>query len=304
MHETLKPLVELRPLRNPVLIAAFTGWGDMAGSAIATMDHLREQWNATPIAEIEPESYFDFTVQRPRVRLEDGERMLDWPEIRFYVAQPDGPDHDFVLLSGAEPSLRWRTFTGVVEELMRAVGATTSITIGAQPAAMPHTRPMPVTLSASDTRFEEQFGLKSPVSRYQGPTGIVGVLNLHHRSLDWRNASLWAMAPHYLTMGANPNAAIALVKTLDRGFHTNTSIEALEQRADVFAGQIREAMRSFSEADDYVRQLEEQYDANQPSLPASTDAEGEEGGQAGLPAADDLLDDLERFLRDRQQSDQ
>ena len=304
MHETLKPLAELRPLRDPVLVAAFTGWGDMAGSAIATMDHLREQWHATPIAEIEPEPYYDFTVQRPRVRMDDGERVLDWPSIRFYLAQPDGPEHDFVLLSGAEPSLRWRTFTEVVAELMRAVGATTSITIGAQPAAVPHTRQMPVTLSASDTDFEEQFGLKAPTSRYQGPTGIVGVLNLHHRSLGWRNASLWAMAPHYLTMGPNPNAAIALVKTLDRGFRTNTPLQPLEERVEVFAGQVREAMQSFSEAEGYIRQLEEQYDASEPSLPAFTDAEGEQAGQAGLPATDDLLDDLERFLRDRQQGDQ
>ena len=299
MHEALLPLEELAPLRDPVLIAAFSGWGDMGGAAVATVDYLIEQWNARLIAEIDPQPFYDFTVQRPRVRLEGDERVTDWPANRFYLAQPPGADRDFVLLAGIEPSLRWRTFTEVVAELMRAVGATTSITLGAQPAAVPHTRPLPVTLSASDPSFEEQFSLKAPASRYQGPTGIVGVMNLHHRSLHWRNASLWAMVPHYLTMGPSPHAAITLIKTLDHGFHTSTALGPLDDRAEMFAVQVREAMDQSADAEGYVRQLEEQYDSSPPEVPGA--AQDPRAGGGELPASEDLIGDLERFLRERRE---
>ena len=301
MHEALKPLEELGALRDPVLIAAFTGWGDMSGSATATVDYLTEQWDARPIAEIDPEPFFDFTVQRPRVRLENDQRVIDWPRVRFYAAHPPGAERDFVLLAGVEPSLRWRTFTEVIADFMRAVGAEMSVTIGAQAAAVPHTRPIAVSLSASDPEFEELFRLKAPESRYQGPTGIVGVMNLHHRSLKWRNASLWAMAPHYLTMGPNPNVTMTLVKALDHGFHTSTPTGPLDERAAGFADQVREAMKESSEAEAYVRQLEEQYDANQPPTPALGPS-GADGSESELPPAADLLDDLDRFLRDRRGS--
>ncbi len=300
MHESLKPLEELGPLRDPVLIAAFSGWGDVGGSAAATIEYLTDQWQAKPIAEIDPEPFFDFTVQRPRVRLEDGQRVIDWPGIRFYLAQPPGADRDFVLLAGVEPSLRWRGFTEAVADLMRTVGAKMSITIGAQPAAVPHTRPLSISLSASHPDFEQLFDLQAPESRYQGATGITGVLNLHHRSLNWRNASLWALAPHYLTMGPNPNVVSVLVKTLDHGFHTSTPLGPLDDRLSAFSDQVAEAMGASSEAATYVRQLEEQYDANEPAggAPGAASAGSAE---SELPPAEDLIDDLDRFLRDRRQ---
>lgn len=303
LPEALRPLEELGPLNDPVLIAGFSGWGDNTGSAAATVEYLTTQWDATPIAEIIPELFFDFTVQRPRVRLEDGERVLDWPTLRFQRARPPGVDRDFVLLSGPEPSLRWQTFTDAIAGLMKAVGATTSITLGAQPAAVPHTRPLPVTLSASHPDFEQQFGLEiRATSRYQGPVGIVSVVNLHHRQLEWRNAHLRVMAPHYLTMGPNPNVAITLVKTIDHGFGISTPLGPLEERVDAFANQVREAMQESSEAESYVRQLEEQYDENQPQLPTFDEpTDGPAGGE--LPAAADLLSDLENFLRERRQDD-
>ena len=296
MHEALRALDEIRPLRSPVLIAAFSGLNDFGGAALATMEHLQEQWGARDLAEIEPEPFFDFTVQRPTVRLDGDERRIDWPIPRFSVASPDGAGRDFLLLSSAEPHLRWRTFTEIIAEVMEATGATTSITIAAQGAATPHTRPMPVTLSASHDDFEAQFGLEVPESRYEGPTGIVGVLNLSHRSRGWRNASLWAQAPHYLSSGPNPGAISALVGVLDRGFGLRTSLESVEQRAAEFEEQVREALSDSSEAADYIRNLEEQYDANQ--RPAPPDA-----GAADLPSAEDLLSDLEGFLRDQQRDD-
>ena len=293
MHEALKPRSSIESLRDPVLIAAFAGWNDNGGGAVATMAYLVEQWGATELADIDPHQYYDFTVQRPRVSLVDGERTIDWPHNRFYVASPPGAERDFLLLGGVEPHLRWRSFTELIEDMMRAVGAQMSITIGAQPAAVPHTRPLPVTLSASAPAFEERFGLRAPASRYQGPTGIVGVLNLHHRALGWDNASLWAQVPHYLTVGPNPNVTISIVRMLDRGFHTVTSLDPLERRAEEFEARVREAMGDAPDAAGYMKQLEEQYDAERPALLGS-----EGGADEELPEAGEIVEDLDRFFRD------
>ena len=295
MHEALQPLREVRALRDPVLLAAFTGFTDATGGAVAAVRYFAEHWGATPLATIDPERFYDFTVQRPRVRLEQGERVLDWPENVFAVASPAGADRDFLLFTGVEPHLRWRSFVAAVEDLLRATGCTTSVTLGAQPAAVPHTRPLPVTLSASHPEFETTFGLQAPASRYQGPTGIVGVLNLHLRSLGWKNASLWAMVPHYLTIGPNPNVAISLARHLDHGFGTHIPLAGLEEEARAFEQQVQEVLEDSSDAAAYIRQLEEQYDANRPQLPPAP-AEG------GLPPTPDLLNDLEQFLRDQRGS--
>ena len=183
MHDYLRPLGEIGPLRDPVLIASFSGWNDFGGAASATLRYLSRQWEARQLVEIDPEPFFDFTVQRPTVHVAADERVIRWPRNRFEVASPEGSERDFLLLRGTEPHLKWRTFLELITEVMDATGATTSITVAAQPAAVPHTRPLPVSLSASDNDFEEQFGLKVPESRYEGPTGIVGVLNLAQRDL-------------------------------------------------------------------------------------------------------------------------
>ena len=303
MHEALRLAVdELRPLRDPVLIAAFAGFTDPTGAAVATVRHLEEQWSATPLASIDPERFFDFTVQRPVVRMVEGERVLEWPENRIAVARPPGVDRDFLLLIGVEPHMRWRTFLAAIEEVLRATGSTMSVTLGAQASAVPHTRPLPVTLSSSATEFEAMFGMQAPASRYQGPTGIAGVLNLRTRALGWKNASLWAMLPHYLNAGPNPNAAIALAGLIDRAFGTHTPLGALEERARVYAEQVRETLAAAPDGAAYVRQLEEQYDALRPQLPPGSvvppaTLEEPPSAEDGLPDAPDLLDDLDEFLR-------
>lgn len=295
MHEAVHPVGDLTPLRDPVLLAAFTGFTDAHGGAVAAVKYLAEQWGAEPLATIDPERFYDFTVQRPKVHLEDGERVVTWPENAFFVSRPAGSDRDFVLFTGIEPHLRWKTFVAAFEDVLRAVDCTTSITLAAQPAAVPHTRPLPITLSASHPEFEHTFDLKAPASRYQGPTGIVGVINLHLRGLGWKNASLWALTPHYLTVGPNPNAAASLVDRIDHGFGTHTSRTGLEEQSVIFEEQVREVLEESSDAGAYVRQLEEQYDTERPGARRPTEPEPTE-----LPSPDELLDDLERFLRDQQ----
>ncbi|MGE0228152.1 MAG: PAC2 family protein [Dehalococcoidia bacterium] len=291
MHEHLRLLGDVPPLRDPVLLAGITGWTDTSGAAVDALEYLIQQWQATPVADIDPEPFYDFTVQRPRTRLVGDDRTIDWPRNRFYKASPAGAGRDFLVLTGIEPHLRWRTFTDVVTSLMDALGVTTTITLGVQPGAVPHTRPLPVTLSASDSEFEAQFGLKIPSSRYEGPTGLVSVLNLAFRARGWRNASLWAIAPHYLNTGPNPNAGISLVKALDRGYGTSTSLAGLEERSEEFARQVQEAMEQSDEASTYIHTLEEQFDANA----------GEPEDEGELPTSDELLGDLERFLRQQRE---
>jgi len=284
-----------------VLLAAFNGFTDAHGGAVAAVRYLAEQWHAQPLATIDPERFYDFTVQRPRVRLDRGERVTDWPMNAFAVASPPGSDRDFVLFTGIEPHLRWKTFVAAMEDLLRALDCTTSVTLAAQPAAVPHTRPLPVTLSASHPEFEDTFGLKAPASRYQGPTGIVGVLNLHLRALGWKNASLWAMTPHYLTVGPNPNVGVSLVDRIDHAFGTTTSRTGLEEQSVLFEDQVREALEDSSDAGMYVRQLEEQYDTERPGQATSTLSADDADD---LPSPGELLDDLERFLRDQQKPNQ
>ena len=294
MHELVEPIGEVRPLRDPVLIAAFSGWNDFGGAAAAAIDHIARQWKASDLAEIRNERLFDFTVERPKVRLEGEQRVIDWPRHRFRLASPPGAERDFVLLSGPEPHLRWRTFTEAIADFMVEVGATLSITIAAQAGAVPHTRPLPVTLSASDSDFEGQFGLRVPQSRYEGPTGIVGAFNVDQRQRGFRNASLWAQLPHYLSAGPNPNAISALVQLIDRGFGTETSLARIERRIERFKEQVQQAITESGEAESYIRMLESQYDANLPQL-----TEPDTGDDPELPSAEDLLSDLEGFLRDQ-----
>ena len=301
MHEALQLSGEIPSLRNPVLLAAFNGFTDANGGAVAAVRYLAEQWHATPLATIDPERFYDFTVQRPRVRLDRGERVTDWPMNAFAVASPPGADRDFVLFTGIEPHLRWKTFVAAMEDLLRALHCTTSVTLAAQPAAVPHTRPLPVTLSASHPEFEDTFGLKAPASRYQGPTGIVGVLNLHLRALGWKNASLWAMTPHYLTVGPNPNVGVSLVDRIDHAFGTTTSRVGLDEQSVLFEDQVRKALEDSADAGTYVRQLEEQYDTERPARATSTQPADDADD---LPSPGDLLDDLERFLRDQQKPNQ
>src|SRR5919109_2427145 len=206
--------VHRRPeLTRPVLIAAFRGWNDGAQAASLAAGYLAKTWQAQRFAHVDPEGFFDFQATRPHVSLEGGmTRKIDWPETVFFHARPDGLDRDVVLLLGIEPNLRWRTFTELVVGLVRELGVEMMITLGALLADVPHTRPSPVTGSASDPELVKQLGLSS--SRYEGPTGIVGVLHDACRREGLASASLWAAVPHYASLASSPRAALALCTRL------------------------------------------------------------------------------------------
>ena len=282
-------IVHSRPeLEKPVLIAAFRGWNDGAQAASLAAGYLAKNWDAEQFAEIDPENFFDFQATRPHVSLEEGlTRRIDWPETGFYHARPEGFDRDVVLLLGIEPNLRWRTFSDLVVGLASELEVELMITLGALLADVPHTRPAPVTGSASDSELVERLGLSA--SRYEGPTGIVGVLHDHCREAGIPSASLWAAVPHYVSLTPSPRAAVALCERLASVIGVDIDVDELAEAAQSYEEQVSEAVASDEETASYVEELERRSD----SIEESTD----------LPSGDALAAELTRFLRERDEED-
>ena len=277
--------IHSRPeLERPVLLAAFRGWNDGAQAASLAAGYLAKTWGAEQFAEVDPEDFFDFQATRPHVSLEDGlTRRIDWPETGFYHARPEGLDRDIVLLLGIEPNLRWRTFTDLVVGLAQDLDIELMITLGALLADVPHTRPAPVTGSASDEELVQRLGLSA--SRYEGPTGIVGVLHDACRQADIPSASLWAAVPHYVSLTPSPRAAVALCERLGSLIGVEVDVDELEEAAQSYEEQVSEAVASDEETASYVEELERRAD----SIEESSD----------LPSGDALAAELTRFLRER-----
>src|SRR5919112_1342018 len=200
-------------LRRPVLVAAFRGWNDGGQGATLAAGYLARTWNAERFADIDPEGFLDFQANRPHVSLDEGlTRKIEWPENAFYHARIPATERDAVLLLGVEPSLRWKTFSQLVLDLARDLDVELLITLGSLLADVPHTRAAPVTGAASDPALVESLGLQH--SRYEGPTGIVGVLQDACRREGIAAASLWAAVPHYVSLAPSPRAARALCDRL------------------------------------------------------------------------------------------
>ena len=287
MAEELR--INSRPeLEKPVLLAAFRGWNDGAQAASLAAGYLAKTWDAEQFAEIDPEDFFDFQATRPHVSLEDGlTRRIEWPETGFYHARPPGFDRDVVLLLGMEPNLRWRRFTELVVGLATELKVELMITLGALLADVPHTRPAPVTGSATDTDLVERLGLSA--SRYEGPTGIVGVLHDACREAAIPSASLWAAVPHYVSLTPSPRAAVALCERLGGLIGVDIDVDELEEAAQSYEEQVSEAVASDEETASYVEELERRTD----SIEESSD----------LPSGDALAAELTRFLRERDEED-
>jgi proteasome assembly chaperone (PAC2) family protein len=279
--------VHQRPeLTRPVLIGAFRGWNDGAQAASLAAGYLAKTWSAERFADVDPEQFFDFQATRPHVSLEDGlTRRIDWPETVFYHARPDGLDRDVVLLLGVEPNLRWRTFSELLIGLAKELGIELMITLGALLADVPHTRPAPVTGSASDPELVQRLGLSS--SRYEGPTGIVGVLHDSCKQLGIPSASLWAAVPHYVSLTPSPRGAVALCERLGDLIGVRVDVAELEEAARSYEEQVSEAVASDEETAAYVEDLEQRVD----QLEETTD----------LPSGEALAAELTRFLREREQ---
>jgi proteasome assembly chaperone (PAC2) family protein len=276
-------------LERPVLVAAFRGWNDGGHGASLAAGYLARRWKATRFAEIDAESFFDFQSTRPQVTLVDGvSRRIDWPETVFYHARPEGSGRDVILLIGVEPNYRWRTFSELVSGLATDLGAELVVTLGSLLADVPHTRPAPVTGSANDPTLIQELGLSA--SRYEGPTGIVGVVHDACARAGLPSASLWAAVPHYVQLTPSPRAAKALVERLASLLDFSIDVSELEEASTSYAQQVSEAVAADPETQSYVEELEQRVDE-------LADDEGQ------LPSGDALAAELTRFLREREQDD-
>src|ERR671932_1829254 len=249
--------VSHRPqLTRPVLITAFRGWNDGGQGASLAGGYLAKTWAAARFAEIEPEGFFDFQATRPHVSLVDGEtRRVDWPDNAFYHASIPHLGRDAVLMLGIEPNLRWNTFTGLITGLARDLGVEIVITLGSLLADVPHTRPSPVKCGETGSELIERLGLQR--SRYEGPTGIVGVLHDACSRAGLPSISLWAAVPHYVSLEPSPRAALALCQRLGEILGTDVDTAELDEAAERYSEQVSEAVASDEETAAYVAELEQ-----------------------------------------------
>jgi proteasome assembly chaperone (PAC2) family protein len=280
--------VSSRPeLRSPVLIAAFRGWNDGGQGATLGGGYLAKQWGAESFAEIDSENFYDFQAVRPNVSLEDGlTRKIEWPSNTFLHAPIPGLDRDAVILLGVEPNLRWKTYTALVLEVVQDLEIEFVVTLGSLLADVPHTRPAPVSAAASDPTLVEELGVEP--SRYEGPTGIVGILLDACRQEGLPAVSLWAAVPHYVSLAPSPRAALALCNRLGELIGTDIDVAELEQAAEEYSQQVTEAVESDGETAAYVEELERRVDLMEAA---------EE-----LPSGESLAAELTRFLREREQN--
>jgi predicted ATP-grasp superfamily ATP-dependent carboligase len=281
-------IVSSRPdLRRPVLVAAFRGWNDGGQGASLGGGYLARQWGAELFAEIDPENFYDFQAVRPHVSLEEGlTRKLEWPANTFLHAPIPDLDRDAVILLGVEPNLRWKTYSGLVLELAQELGVELVVTLGSLLADVPHTRPAPVSAAASDPALVEELGVEP--SRYEGPTGIVGILLDSCRQAGIPSVSLWAAVPHYVSLAPSPRAALALCRRLGELVGTDVDVAELEQAAEEYTEQVTEAVTSDAETAAYVEELERRVDM----MEAAED----------LPSGESLAAELTRFLREREEN--
>jgi proteasome assembly chaperone (PAC2) family protein len=266
---------------RPLLVVAFEGWNDAGEAATTSVEHLWTTWRARTFASIDPEEFYDFTATRPQVRIDaDLERVIDWPANEFGWARPAGTD-GVVLLRGVEPQLRWRTFCAEVLEVAERLDVRFVLTLGALLADVAHSRPTPVFGTAYDDEVLERLGLEP--SSYEGPTGIVGVLHAECRRRGIDSASLWAAVPAYVPSAPSPKAALALVRRSLELLGTTAPTTVLEVASVSYERQIDELVEEDESTEEYVQRLEEQHDAD----------------QNAIQSADDLVEEVERYLREQ-----
>lgn len=292
MIEPSSPLViEDLPavLRRPVLVVAFAGWNDAAESATSAARFLSQHWSARRIAHILPEVYFHFGLTRPEVRIQEGSqvREIRWPANEFFLSREPSLTRDVIVGIGVEPHLRWQTFCGHILTLARQSQVTHVVTLGALLADVPHTRPIRVTGVSTDAELARR--LRTGPTRYEGPTGIVGVLNDACRIAGIPVISLWANVPHYVSEVSNPHAILALVRRVCEFLEWPADLSELEETIAEFDRQLARILVQKPDVARYIQELERREDRVE-------EAAGESASD--LPSASELIREAEKFLRE------
>ena len=282
MNELILDYDSLDSLNRPVLIVAFKGLFDASGSATSALEWLIEKSESENIGEIDSETFFDFTQERPLISIDkNGERALTWPTNKIVAMKTKENERDLLAISGVEPHLRWRTFSELLIELVNKSNAESVLTLGSMVGMTPHSRPLTVTGSSTNPELAERLHLEKP--SYQGPTGIVGVL---HDALDRSKIpviSLRVSVPHYVPDAPNPKATRALLRRFEQVTGVTTEYEELDGPAADWQKQVDSAVASDDEITAYVTRLETAIDEDENLL----------------PSGDDLAAEFEAFLREQ-----
>ena len=282
MNELILDYDSLDSLTRPVLVVAFKGLFDASGSATSALEWLMEKSESENIGEIDSETFFDFTQERPLISFDkNGERTLTWPKNKIVTIKTNGNERDLLAISGIEPHLRWRTFSKLLIEIVNKSNAESVLTLGSMVGMTPHSRPLTVTGSSTNPELAERLHLEKP--SYQGPTGIVGVL---HDALDRSKIpviSLRVSVPHYVPDSPNPKATRALLRRFEQVTGVTTEYEELDGPAADWQKQVDAAVASDDEITAYVTRLETAIDEDENLL----------------PSGDDLAAEFEAFLREQ-----
>jgi len=283
-------LIRRPRLRGPVLLAAFDGWNDAGEAATSALDAVADGLGAETFATVDPEEFYDFQATRPTVRMVEGHRRIEWPSVELRAARLPAADHDLIVVRGHEPNLRWRTFADELVELAANLRVEMVVTVGALLADVPHTRPVQVVSSAGDRDLAERLGLN--LSRYEGPTGILGVLGEAATREGIPTIGLWAALPHYLNLAPNPWGAMALIQELGRLLPLAVDTSVLAGQTEAFDAAVAELVDDNPELAGYIERLEADSDDDE----AEEDDDGSPG-LADLPP-EELVAEVERYLRD------
>ncbi len=280
-------------LRNPVMIAAFTGWNDAADAASRAVRAMIKGWGAQPLATIDPEEFTDFASTRPHVRLSDGvTREIVWPQVSLWWAST--PGGDVIMVLGPEPAMRWRAFVEQIVAVAERYEASLVVTLGALLADVPHSRSVQVMGTATDASLVERFSLER--SRYEGPTGIVGVLHDGCNQAGLGSASLWAATPAYAAQITSPKAALALVQRAAAMVGTPAPMAELISEVEEYEAQVDSLISDDDDLPGYVRRLEDMADNDDDDDDLADEDHVELDPAAG---SEQLISELEQFLRDQ-----
>ena len=285
-------LYHARPegLRRPLLITAFSGWNDAAEAATTAARFLATAFGAEKLAEIDPEEFYHFGLTRPQVRFTDEaqtEREIVWPAMQFTLARSPALTRDIIVGVAAEPHLRWRTYCNTIIALARACDVQLVLSLGALLAEVPHTRPVRLVGGASDPELAVRLGVRP--TRYEGPTGIVGVLGTMCREQGLTTGSLWANVPHYVSGIENPKAALALVRRVLALLDATTDLAELDEASSQFEQNLAQIVAQNAKIASYVRKLEARHANEEETAPATPVSD--------LPPAAELVEEIEEFLR-------
>ena len=290
--------IDERPsLRNPVVLLAFAGWNDAGGAATYAIQFLIRSLGGRKFASIDPEEFYDFSTLRPRVQLREGIfREIIWPANEFFHAHRTGSGDDLIFGLGIEPHLKWKTYAGAIVDLAREFKATMVLTLGALLADVIYSRPTQVSGFSGDPALAARLELTP--SRYEGPTGIVGVTNDACRRAGIPSASFWANVPHYVPVSPNPKAACALLRRLASLVQLSLDLSELEASAKEFDVRLAEAVARNPDVASYVKQLEERAETE-----AAEEGQRRGNGGNGHGSANDFEDELPRVPRRKREGD-